>query len=48
MKTKATDFDNLENKHMLDNMLFDLTKFKVDHTVWQNQNELWRKFIRSV
>lgn len=39
--------DNLTNYGMLDAMQLDYIIFKLKHSVWANQFELWRKFIRS-
>lgn len=41
-------FDHLENKGMLDAIMLDYAIFKLRHAVWNDQHELWRKFIRSV
>ena len=39
-------FDNLENKDMLDRMLYDWYSYR-NKSVWKNTYELWKKWIRA-
>lgn len=40
--------DNLINPTLIDDMFEDYTIYKLNHLVWINKHELWKKWLRVV